>query len=68
MNPDHIPDLHWKLAHTYHTISIGHTDTQNIVLSAHYIDVETLSCARGDKCGDWCGMTLNTDMSVSQSN
>ena len=68
MNPDHIPDLHWNIAHTYHTTSIGHAGTQNTIVSAHYIDVETLSYARGDKCGEWCGMTLNTDTSVSQSN
>ena len=68
MNPDHIPDLHWNLAHMYHTTSIGYADTQNTVVSTHYIDVETLSYARGDRCGDWCGMTLNTDTSVSQSN
>ena len=64
MNPDHIPDLHWNLANTYHTTSIGLTDTQNTVVSAHYINVETLSCARGNRYGDWCGMTLNTDTSV----
>ena len=23
MNPDKIPDLHWKLANTYHTTNIG---------------------------------------------
>ena len=68
MNHDHIPDLHWNLANTYHTTSIGHADTQNTVVSAHYINVETLSCARGDRCGDWCGTTLNTDTSISQSN
>ena len=68
MNPDHIPDLHWNLADTYHTTSIGHADTQNTVVSAHYIDVETLSHARGDRCGDWCGTTLNTNTSTSQSN
>ena len=28
MNPDHIPDLHWNLADTFHTTSIGHVDTQ----------------------------------------
>ena len=27
MNPDHIPDLHWNLANTCHTTSIGHADT-----------------------------------------
>ena len=68
MNPDHIPNLHWNLVNTYHTTSIWYTDTQNTVVLTHYIDVETLSYAKGDKCGDWCGMTLNTDTSVSQSN
>ena len=68
MNPDHIPDLHWNLADTYHTTSIGHIDTQITDVSAHCIDVETLSYAKGDKCGDWCGTTLNTDTFTSQSN
>ena len=68
INPDHIPDLHWNLADSYHTTSIGHADTQNTDVSAHYIDVETLSHARGDRYGDWCGMTLNTVTSTSQSN
>ena len=67
MNPDHIPDLHWNLAKTYHTTSVGYADTQNTVISTHFIDVETLSYARGDRWGDWYGMTLNTDASVSQS-
>ena len=68
MNPDLIPDLHWNLADTFHTTSIGHIDTQIIDVSAHCIDVETLSYAKGDKCGDWCGTTLNTDTFTSQSN
>ena len=68
MNPDNIPDLLWNLANTYHTTGIGYADTQNTVISTHFIHVETLSYARGDRCGDWCGMTLNTDTSVSQSN
>ena len=68
MNPDYIPHLHWKLANSYHTTSIGHTDTQTTVVSVHYIDVETLSYARGDRCGEWCGTTLNTNTSLSQSN
>ena len=67
MNPDHIPDLHWNLASMYHTTNIGYIDTQNTVVSTHYIDVETFSYARGDKCEDWDGTTLNTDTSVSQS-
>ena len=63
MNPDHIPDLHWNVANTYHTTTIGYADTHNTVISTHFIDVETLSYARGDRCRDWSGMT-----SVSQSN
>ena len=51
MNPDHIPDLHWiYISYTYHTTSIGYANTQNTVVSAHYIDVETLSHVRGDRC------------------
>ena len=67
MNPEHIPDLHWNLANMYHTITIGYMETQNTVISTHYIDVETLSYARGDKCEDWDGTILNTDTSVSWS-
>ena len=68
MNPDHIPGLHWNLADTYHTTNIGHVDTEITDVSAHCIDVETLSYAKRDKCGDLCGTTLNTDTSTSQSN
>ena len=68
MNPDHIPDLHWNLADTYHTTNIGHIDTPDTDVSAHCIDVKTLSYAKGDKCGDWWGTMLNTDTSTSQSN
>ena len=67
MNPDHIPDLYWNLANTYHTMNVGYIDTQNIVISTHYIDVETLSNAEGDRCEDWDGTTLNTDTSVTLS-
>ena len=36
MNPDHIPDLHWKLANTYHTTSIGYTEPlSTTVVSVH---------------------------------
>ena len=68
INPDHILDLHWNLAKTYHTTSIGYVDTRNTVVFTHYIDVETLSYARGDRCKDWDGTIFNTDTSVSQSN
>ena len=67
MDPNGIPDLHWNMANSYHTTNIGHVDTPVIDVSAHYIDVKTLSYAKGDKCGDWCGTTLNTGMLTSQS-
>ena len=68
VNPDHILDLHWNLANMYHTTNIGYMDTQNTVVSTHYIDVETLSYTRGNRCEDWDGTALNTDTSISQSN
>ena len=66
MNPDHIPDLYWNLANMYHTTNIGYVDTQNTVVSTHYIEMETLSYARGDKCENWDGTILNTHKTVSQ--
>ena len=40
INPDQIPDLHWKLVDTYHTTNIGQTDVKNntvhdIILKTH---------------------------------
>ena len=67
MNPDHILDLHWKLANTYHTTSIGHTETIPTTVSVHYTTVETLSYAKGDKCGEWCRTGLRTKTSTSWS-
>ena len=58
MNPDYIPDLHWNLANMFHTTNIGYVDTQNTVISTYYIDVETLSYAKGDRCEDWDGNNL----------
>ena len=29
INPDQTPDLHWKLADTYHTTNIGQTEVKN---------------------------------------
>ena len=37
------------------------------VVSTHYIDMETLSYAKGDRYEDWDGTTLNTDTSVTPS-
>ena len=40
INPDQIPDLHWKLVDTYHTTSIGQTEQKyniihDITLNTH---------------------------------
>ena len=67
MNPDHIPDLHWELASTYHTTSIGYTEPMSTTISIHYVIVETLDYTKSNKCGEWCGTVLNTKTSTSQS-
>ena len=67
MNPDKIPDLHWKLANTYHTTNIGQIDPQVTCVSTQCIDVDTLSYAKGDRCGNWCRTTLSIDKVVLQS-
>ena len=66
MNPDHIPDLHWRLASTYHTTSIGYTEPMSTI-SIHYVAVETLNYIKSNKCGEWCGTVLDTKTSTSQS-
>ena len=68
MNPDKIPDLHWKLASSYHTTNIGQIKPQAACAFTHCIDVDTVSYDRGDKCGNWCGTTLNIDTITLQSN
>ena len=67
MNPNHILDLHWKLANTYHTTSIGYTEPLITTVSDHDINVETLSYAKGNKYEEWCGTVLHTKTSTSQS-
>ena len=66
MNPDHISDLHWKLADTYHTTSIGYTELLTTV-SIHYVAMETLSHAKSNKCRERCRTVLNTKTLTSQS-
>ena len=66
MNPDKIPDLHWKLVNTYHTTSIGQIGLSDI--STHCVDVDTISHAGGNKYGNWCETILNTDTITLQSN
>ena len=67
MNPNHILDLHWKLANTYHTTSIAYIEPMSMTVSVHYVFVETLSYTKSNKCGDWCGTVLNNNTSTSQS-
>ena len=67
MNPDHILDLHWELTNTYHTTGIGYTEPLSTTVPVHDVAVETLSYAKGNKCGEWCRTVLNTKTSTSQS-
>ena len=58
LNPDKIPDLHWSLADSYHTTNIDLVVSSIMSMSTSYVDVTTLSYARGDKCKEWCGISL----------
>ena len=44
INPDQIPDLHWKLTNTYHTTNIGQTEIEITSVSIHDITVNTFKC------------------------
>ena len=59
INPDQIPDLHWKLANTYHTTNIGQSEIGNTSISIHDITVKTFDCV--------CKTSLNTEMCTTQS-
>ena len=57
INPDQIPDLHWKLANTYHTTNISQTEVKdnavhNITFNTH-VDTDNT--------------TLSTEMYTTQS-
>ena len=67
LNPDKIPDLHWKLAYTYHTTNIGQNNSHMTGISAHYINVDTLSYANGNKSKGKYETTLSTDLNNLQS-
>ena len=67
-DPDKIPDLHWNLADSYHTTGIGLTISSTKDISTNYIDINTISYAKGDKCNMWCGVTLNNHVATVQSN
>ena len=68
LNPDKLPNLHWSLADSYHTTNIGLAISSTLTVSTNYIDVNTLSYAKGDKCKEWCGVSLSTDVNILQSN
>ena len=59
INPDQIPDLHWKLANTYHTTNIGQSEIRNTMISVHDITVKTIDCV--------CRMSLSTETCTTQS-
>ena len=58
MNPNQLPDLHWKLANTYHTTNIGQSETGCTTVSVHNITVKTFSYAMGNRCIEWCKINL----------
>ena len=53
MNPNQIPDLHWKLTNTYHTTNIVQSEIGCTTISIHDITVNTFSYATGNKCIKW---------------
>ena len=57
INPDQIPNLHWKLANSYHTTEIGQTEVTDV--SIHNISIKTLTCT--------CNLNLSTKTYTIQS-
>ena len=57
INPDQIPDLHWKLAHTYHTTNIG-----QISITGHNVHDVTLTTPVKTNC-----TILDTETCTTQS-
>ena len=57
INPDQIPDLHWKLTNTYHTTDIGQTDITNVSLYNININASTYTS----------NVSLSTEMYTTQS-
>ena len=67
INPNQIPDLHWKLANTYHTTNIGQLETECTTISVHDITANTYSYITDDKCTEWCRTSLSTKTYTTQS-
>ena len=59
MNPDQIPDLHWKLTNTYHTTNIGQSEIGNTSITIHDITVKTFD--------GMCMTNLNNETCTTQS-
>ena len=59
INPDLIPDLHWKLANTYHTTNIAQMKIENTMISVHDITVKALDCM--------CKTSLSTETCTTPS-
>ena len=59
INPDQIPDLHWKLANAYHTTNIGQSEIGNTSISIHDVTVTTFDCEHRTN--------LSTEMCTTQS-
>ena len=57
INPDQIPDLHWRLTDTYHTTNIGQPEVTDI--SIHDININTFTYT--------CNNSLNTETCTTQS-
>ena len=40
INPDQIPDFHWKLTNKHHTTNVGQTEIENTSVSIHDVRVK----------------------------
>ena len=54
-----IPDLHWTLANTYHTMNIGQMEIGNMMISVHDMTVKSFDCV--------CKTNLNTETCTTLS-
>ena len=67
LNPDKIPNLHWSLADSYHTTNIGLANSSTMSMSTNYVNVSTLRYTKGERCREWSGTSLKTDVNTLQS-
>ena len=59
INPDQMPDLHWKLANTYYTTNVGQSKIEHTSISIHDITVKTFEGV--------CKTSLSTETYTTQS-